>query len=623
MQEHAVVYLAGIGILAIACQWFAWWVKLPAILFLLVAGILAGPVAGWLDPDAVFGGLLFPIIELSVAVILFEGSLSLHLDEIRGLERVVRRLVGVGVLVTWAVVTLATHVFVGFSWAIAILFGAMTVVTGPTVIVPMLRTVRPKASLASILRWEGIIIDPVGALLAVLVFEFIVSGAERHPLGHTLKSFAEILLIGGLLGIAAGYFLGVVLRRHWMPEYLHNVATLTVVIGIFSLANVVQPESGLLAVTVMGLWLANMKGVPIDDILDFKESLSVLLISGLFIILAARIDFREFELLGWGALGVFLVMQFVARPLKAAVATWGSSLDWRERALIGWIAPRGIVAAAMAALFAIRLQAQGFAEAPLLVPLTFLVIIGTVALQSATARPLAMWLRVAEPEPRGFLIVGANPLARAIAAALNEKGFRTLLADGEWDNVRAALMEGHDVYYGNVVSEHADRHLDLVGIGRLLALCPRREVNALAVMRYASEFGRDAVFSLRTEGDQGKGEKARTEAKAPGRRLFGEDVTYQRLTEMMKKGARIRSTKLTESFDFAEYYRQHFGRGIPLFAIDQKGRLHPFVVGDEPEPKAGWTLLGLIEPDEEETTDEYPKALQEEGASAHTRGGAS
>jgi len=599
MEEHTVVTMAGIGILAILCQWFAWWVKLPAILFLLVAGILAGPVVGWLDPDAVFGHLLFPIIELSVAVILFEGSLSLHFNEIRGLERVVRRLVGVGVLVTWSVIALATHAFLGFSWEISILFGAITVVTGPTVIVPMLRTVRPNAAVASMLRWEGIIIDPVGALLAVLVFEFIVSGSAGHALNHTLWAFAQILTVGSLLGIAGGYALGVMLRRYWMPEYLHNVATLTFVVGIFSFANVIQPESGLLAVTVMGLWLANMKRVPIDSIIDFKESLSVLLISGLFIILAARIDFRQFQLLGWGALGVFLTMQFVARPLKALVATWGSKLSWPERALIGWIAPRGIVAAAMAALFAIRLEAQGFEEAPLLVPLTFLVIIGTVSLQSATARPLAAWLKVAEPEPRGFLIVGANPLARAIAAALNEKGFRTLLADGEWENVRAALMEGHDLYYGNVVSEHADRHLDLVGIGRLLALCPRREVNALAALRYGSEFGANAVFSIQTENDQGKDEQGRSEVVVPGAVLFGEGITYQRLMEMMKKGARIRSTRLTKSFDFADYYKQHYGRGVPLFAIDPKDRLHPFVLGEEPKPKEGWSILALIEPEEE------------------------
>jgi len=608
MHEEILLTLTGIGLISIICQWFAWWVKLPAILFLLLAGIVAGPLTGWLQPDKVFGDLLFPIVSLSVAVILFEGSLTLKLEEIRGLTTIVRRMVTLGVLVTWIIISLTTHWTLGFSWNLSFLFGAMVVVTGPTVIIPMLRTVRPNARIANILRWEGIVIDPIGAILAVLVFEFIISGqAGGGAFGHTLIVFGSTLLAGVIAGSIGGYFLGTVLRHYWLPEYLHNVAALTLVFGVFTASNLVQEESGLLAVTIMGMLLTNMKNVSVDNILNFKESLSVLLISGLFIILAARTEFSQFSELGWPALIVFLVIQFVARPLKILVSSWGSSLSWQEKAILSWIAPRGIVAAAVAALFALRLQQQGYEQAALLVPLTFMVIIGTVVLQSATARPIANWLGVAEPEAKGFLIIGANPFARSLAQALNDIDYRTLLVDSNWDNIRAALMGGLQTYYGNPVSEHADRHLDLVGIGQLLALSPRAELNALATMRYKTEFGSGKLFVLGPGSNEDSTEKRKFSMPKATNVLFEENVNYERLSEMLNKGAEIRSTTITEKFDISDYNKKYYGRSIPLFSISPKGKLNPFIIGTQLNLGPGWTIMALIE-----KNDSPSKQLQNE-----------
>lgn len=599
MDSSILVALAGIGLLAIACQWLAWRVKLPAILFLLLGGIVAGPVTGWLDPNALFGDLLFPFVSLAVAVILFEGSLTLRLEEIRGLQQVVRNLVSTGVLVTWVVTALVTRYLLNLSWELAFLFGAISVVTGPTVIVPMLRTVRPKARVANVLRWEGIMIDPIGAVLAVLVYEFIVSGEGSGALGHTLATFGLTVLTGASLGAAAAYGLGQLLRRHWIPEYLHNVATLTLVFGVFTASDLIQHESGLLAVTVMGLWLANMRGVVVEEILDFKESLSVLLISGLFIILAARLQLDQLLTLGWSAVLVFLAIQFVARPLKVAVSTYGSNLSWRERALLAWIAPRGIVAAAVSALFALKLEALGYEQAQLLVPLTFMVIIGTVTLQSATARLIAKALRVAEPEPRGILIIGANRPAREIAKCLRDEGFHTLLADSFWENIRAARMDGLPTYYGNALSEHADRHLDLVGIGRMIGLSPMSELNALAALKFRGELGADAVYTLQTALDREAPEKLRIAAQQRGYILFGKDVTYSRLAALLAQGAQLRVTRLTEAFNFDDYRARHGPHAVPMFAIDRHERLHVFVEGGELRPAEDWTVIGLVMPGEE------------------------
>ncbi len=599
MNEHIMVLLAGIGLIAIVCQWFAWWVKLPAILFLLLAGIVVGPVTGWLDPDALFGDLLFPIVSLSVAVILFEGGLTLRFHEIQGLGRVVRNLVSVGMLATWLIVTLATHLLLGFGWELSFLFGAVMVVTGPTVIIPLLRTVRPNANIANILRWEGIVIDPIGALLAVLVFEFIISGQEGSALTHTLMTFGTVLGVGFALGAAAGYLLGLILRHHLLPEYLHNVATLTVVFGIYAYSNAIAEESGLLTVTVMGIWLANMKQVPMRDILHFKESLSVLLISGLFIILAARIELEQFIQLGWGAVALFITIQFIARPVKVFLSTLGSSLAWQERTLLAWIGPRGIVAAAITALFAIRLEQQGYEGAELLVPLAFTIIIGTVVLQSSTAGLLARLLGVAEPEPKGFLIIGANSFARAIGRVLRKHGFRVVLTDTNWKHIKdARVKDGLETFYGNPVSDYADRHLNLVGAGRMLGLSRQSDLNALASLKYRSEFGRKEIYTLQSSADVNKSEKLTVSGEHRGYILFGEDVTYSKLASLMSKGADIRSTLLTEEFDFEAYREKYGSRSIPLFALSPKGKLECFVAGDKLTPQSGWTIIALVQPGE-------------------------
>ncbi len=595
MPEDIVVVLAGICAIAIACQWIAWWLKLPAILFLLLSGIIAGPILGWLNPDLLFGDLLFPIISLSVAVILFEGSLTLRLHEIKGVVQVVRNLVSIGLIVTWGITMLVTRWITDLDWELACLFGAIMVVTGPTVIIPILRTVRPTIHVGNILRWEGIIIDPIGALLAVLVFDFIVSSGPTDMISHTLLTFAEIVAIGLSFGAGAGFLFGIVLRNHWLPEYLHNVAVLSCVLGVFAVSDSLAEESGLLAVTVMGIWLANMPKVDVKGILNFKESLSVLLISTLFIVLAARIDFKQFESLGLPIIGLFLAIQFIARPIKVLVSTYGSDLKWNERALLAWIAPRGIVAAAIASLFAIRLQANGYEQAELLIPLTFVVIIGTVVLQSATSRLVAIGLNVAEPEPTGCLVIGANSVARAISLELDAHGFSTMLTDTNWEHIRAARMAGLKTYYGNPISEHADYHLDLVGIGRMLGLSRRSELNGLASLKYRMEFGRHHVYTLNTAADIEKSEKLTMSDNHRGSILFGESITYAKLASLLSGGAEVKSTPLTDAFDYQAYLQQYAKSIIPLFAISPQHELKIFCKGKDLTPQSGWTIISLLQ----------------------------
>ncbi|WP_020677852.1 cation:proton antiporter [Geopsychrobacter electrodiphilus] len=594
MVGHILPAIAILLAVCALCQWLAWRVKLPAIIFLLLVGILSGPILDIFKPQELFGDLFFPFISLSVAIILFEGSLTLKFSEIRGLQQVVRNMVSIGMLVTWMITALVTRFALDLSWQVAFLFGAITVVTGPTVIVPMLRTVRPTAAVSNILRWEGIVIDPIGASLAVLVYEFIISGGGRGALGHTMLTFAEIVAVGAIIGSGGGYLFGLLLRRHWLPEFLHNLSTLALVIGSFALSNALQDEAGLVTVTVMGIWLANMKGVDTEDILDFKENLSILLISVLFIMLAARLEMTSFVELGWSALWVFLAIQFLARPLNVLISTYGSALKWPERHLLAWIAPRGIIAAAISALFAMQLVNHGLESAKALVPLTFMVIIGTVLLQSTTARLVALWLGVAEPEPKGFLIIGANEVARAIAKALLTAGLRVQLVDDSWEKIAKAKMGGLPTYLGNPVSEHADRHLDLIGIGRMLALSPHDSVNLAAALHYRMELGKNNVYTLQSKPSNGGTNSQQVSALRRGKSLFGTKVTYESLQSALAAGAAIKITNLTESFGMAELQTTHGEGLIPLFAIDERERIHVFSVGETVAPVEGWSVLSLV-----------------------------
>ena len=589
MVEQITAMLGLVGVLSILCQWLGWKLRLPAILPLLVCGLLVGPVFGVLNPDAIFGDLLFPIISLGVAVILFEGALTLNFSEIREHGRMVTHLVTIGTLVTWAVIGSATHYIMGFNWEMAMLFGALVVVTGPTVIVPMLRSIKPKSQLASILRWEGIVIDPIGALLAVLVFEYIAVAAE--PTSHVLHSLVYMLGIGLGLGAAAGYAIGLIIRRGLVPHYLKNTAVLTIMLGVFVGSNLLQEESGLLTVTVMGIWLANMRGVDIADIIEFKETLTVLFISGLFILLAARLDSQALLNLGWQGIALLLIVMFVARPLSVWICGIGTSLPRADKWFLSWLAPRGIVAAAVSSLFAIKLESQGVQGADQIVPLVFLIIIGTVVAQSLTAGMWARFLGVKAGSAQGLLIFGASKFARALAKVLLSKNVPVILADNNWDNIRLSRMDNIPVYFGNPASEHADNAIDMNGVGRLLVLSPYRQLNPLVTFHYQDLLGKNKVFGLNNS-EGGSARHQLSESYQQRLCLFGESVSYARLASTMAKGGVIKITNITENFTFSDF-KDRYGEGaLPLIYL-QEGKVK-LITGVINELPVGIELISLL-----------------------------
>ncbi|HEX6386950.1 MAG TPA: cation:proton antiporter [Anaerolineae bacterium] len=592
-MHQEMLLLAGILVLGILCQWLAWRLKIPAILPLLAAGFLVGPITGLLRPQALLGDLFFPVVSLSVSVILFEGALTLHWTEVRNTVRTVRNLITVGAVITWVAGALAAYTILSLSWQLSVLFGALIVVTGPTVINPLLRNVRPTHNVASILKWEGILIDPLGALLAVLVFDFIVAEGPSHTLGlRALISFLEITVTGSVIGLIGGAFIALMLRRYLVPDYLRDIAVLTTVAVVFAVSDLFYSESGLLAVTVMGIFLANLQLPQLYQVWHFKERLSILLISVLFIILAADVTLGDLSLLDWRSLVLLAVIIFIIRPLAVQLSALGSTLTWNERLFLSWIAPRGIVAAAVSSLFAFRLVELNYAGAPILAPLTFLVIVGTVLLQGSTAKPLARWLGVAEAEPQGFLLVGAHEFPRMLAQALQKEGFIVRLVDTNWHNVREARRQGLDVHFGNILSEVTESDLDLSGIGRLLALTSNDEANALACVHLQDDLGSSNVYQLPPK-TFGEDENRSPSRERLGRLLFHARATYENLDDMLHEGAAIKKTKLTEQFTYDDYRAQYGRNFVPLLFF--RGRKVRVLTVDAPfNPQPGWTLVSLV-----------------------------
>ncbi len=595
MTEEIILGLAIILILGVGAQWLAWRLRLPSILLLLIFGFVAGPVVGILHPDELLGELLFPLVSISVAIILFEGGLSLRLADLPRVGGVIFRLIGFGTVITAAIATLAARYILGLDWALSVLLGAILVVTGPTVILPLLLQIRPHGQTGTILKWEGILIDPVGAVLAVLVFEMVLEGEFSRAPGIILSGALQTLVIGVVLGLLGAGLMIILLRRFLVPDHLHNAIALLVAISAFALSNRLHPEAGLLTVTLMGVALANQRWVSIHHIVEFKENLRVLLIGSLFIILAARLQLADVVAQGWPGLLFTAVLVFLARPLSVLASTWRSSLSWRERIFVSWMAPRGIVAAAVASIFAFELSEVGHRNAEQLVFSTFLVIVITVALYGLTAEPLARRLGLSEQNPQGVLIVGAHAAARAMAAALQRQGIRTVLLDKNQTNVDRAREQGLRAQCDDALSETIWDDLDLRGIGRLLALTPNDEVNSLVALHFQEVFNRVNMYQL-PPGHSGNGQ-SHAPQHLRGRLLFSPESHFRWLTRQFADGATIEEATLTPDFTFFAYQAARKDEQVlPLFLINERRELIIYATDYQPIPRAGQTLISLVIP---------------------------
>jgi NhaP-type Na+/H+ or K+/H+ antiporter len=595
--ESPTTYLAMVLALGMLAQWMAWRLRVPAIVLLLGLGFAVRYLVG--SPEEFIPEkLLFPLVSLSVGVILFEGGLSLRFREIRSTGGVVLRLVTVGLLITWVLTGLAAYWILGFSMEMAALTGALLTVSGPTVIVPLLRQVRLSKRIGSVIQWEGIVNDPIGAVLAALVFQALVlnvSGGHGSP---WYVGLGQTLLIGLLLGGIAAALIIQILRRYWIPDYLQSPVILAIVVVLFAVSNHLQRESGLVTVTLLGVILANQRTVTLKHVIEFKENLRVLLIATLFIVLASNVDvgFTQLKPIAWRVIVFVAALMLVIRPLAVLASTLGSELRWNERILLAWIHPRGIIAAAVASLLALELAHTNFgAEGQDFVLVVFLVIVSTVTVYGLTLSPLARRLGLSAQNPQGILFAGATPFVRAIAEAVQDEGYATLLVDTNHQNIAAARMAGLPVCFASIGSEYVQEETDFADIGRLLAMTANDEVNTLAAMEFAERFGRAEAYQLATT-EPSSQRRDRVAAYRRGRMLFRKDATYDVLSSRWANGGTIKKTLLTQDFTFDDFRARYGVTAIVLFVVDEAGKLIVNTTDGPKTLKAGQKVIALVDP---------------------------
>jgi len=578
MSYHILFSFGLILLLGYAAQWLAWRIKVPSILFLLLFGILAGPVFGFLHPDELFGDLLMPFVSVSVAIILFEGGLTLKISEFRKIGRVVSLLISVGVIITWLITAAAAHFVLGINIQIALLIGAVLTVTGPTVISPLLRNIRPRKSVSNILKWESILIDPIGAILAILVFEAILIRELQPAAMEVVLSLLKILGIGVLVGGSFAMLLTFLIRKYWIPDFLHEAATLSAVVTAFLISDYFQQESGLLAATIMGIVLANQRVIPVKNIKDFKENLAVLIIPILFILLSARLSPADMEMATLSGLVFLGLIILVSRPLSVFISTWGSGLPLKEKVFLAAVAPRGIVAAAISAVFALKLESIEMTDIEYLVPITFLVIIGTVTIYGLSAPFTARSLKISQSNPQGVLIAGAQEWAIKVARELKNHNVKVILIDTNERNVQRAKQSGLEAYQDSIIAEDIIDRIELEGIGKFIALTSNDEVNSLAVLHFSEIFDVENMYQLApTTGEVDK----YSPRHLRGRFLFGKGFNYPVIQNKYSGGGRVTSTQLTskEVFDDPVLEDKDLDE-IPLFLIDPSGKLTPLTTGE-------------------------------------------
>ncbi|SDD74283.1 sodium/proton antiporter, CPA1 family [Pricia antarctica] len=550
-----MVELAGIVVLGIIAQWVAWRFKLPAILPLILIGLLVGPIATlltengqkliepiWNGEQGLFPGeSLYYFVSLAIGIILFEGGLTLRRGDIANIGPVITKLITVGSAVTFFFAGIAAHFLFDLSWQISFLFSALIIVTGPTVITPILRNIPLKKDVSAVLRWEGILIDPLGALVAVLVFEFISVG-EGHAYTKTaFIDFGKILLFGFAFGFTFAHALMFAIKKKFVPHYLLNVVSLSTVLLVFVVSDAFAHESGLLAVVIMGMVMGNSNLPNLKELLYFKESLSVLLVSILFVLLAANINLADLELLyNWNTVILFAIIVFLIRPLGVFLSTWGSKLKWNEKIFISWVGPRGIVAAGIASLFGSKLIQGGEPGAEYITPLVFMIVLGTVLLNATTARVFAKMVGVFLTKSEGILILGASKASRLIADYIHRNNRHVVLIDNNQNNVAKATKLGLEALTANIYSDTLTDNIELNDIGYLMALTGNSDINEYAIEKFTKQFGENGSFRLVNA------EEMNDPENNPKEGLFSHTDDFIKMTETARKYPAVHEIELKD-----------------------------------------------------------------------------
>ncbi len=557
----------------ISAQVLAAYLRVPSIVFLLLFGILLGSdILGLLHPQLLGTGLDV-IVALATAIILFEGGLNLDLQELGKVSISLQLLVTLGTLITLLGGSMAAHWLGEFPWPIAFLYASIVVVTGPTVISPLLKQINVDRQVATLLEGEGVLIDPVGAILAFVVLDTVLNG-DSDPMGAIMGLLVR-LGIGAVIGAAGGYLMSLIFKRAiFLSLELKNLVVLAVLWGLFTLAQMIRTEAGVMTTVVSGLVFAN-SSVPEERLLRrFKGQLTILSISVLFILLAADLSIASVFALGWGSLFTVLVLMFVVRPINILLCTWNSDLNWRQKLFLSWVAPRGIVAASIASLFGILLTQNGINGGDAIKALVFLTIIMTVVCQGLTAGWVAQLLQITSKEAIGVVIVGCNPLSLLIARFFQERGEPVVMIDTDPERSQEAEAQNLRVITSSALDIGVLEEAGLASMGTFLAMTSNGEVNFVLAQRAAEEFNPPRVLAIFPRDPQAMTSANENKAENKVSQAFVQDFAIKTWNEYINdKRVKLGATTLSElNFPLQQAHLQ---------ALVQAGELIPLLVERE------------------------------------------
>ncbi|MER6290624.1 cation:proton antiporter [Streptomyces sviceus] len=574
--------LTGVGlilVLAVGSQILASRLRIPALIVLLPVGFAAGAWIDEVDPQRLLGPAFSPLVSLAVAVILYDAGLGLDLARLKGhTRRVVVRLLWIGVLITWLLAALLAVPLLGMSRPAAVMTGAILVVSGPTVVGPLLSFVRPKDRLRHLLVWEGSLIDPVGGILGALVFH-AVSASTKHRFASGTAGFLVSIGVGVAGGVIGAALLWVLFRVLRLGEVLGTTAQLAAVIGVAALCDVLRDDTGLIAAVMMGLAVANLRGIDAPARRPFFETLVSLILGLLFISISATVTPQSLRHVGLPALGLAAFLVLAVRPLVAALSALGTDLTRGERGFIGWMAPRGIVAAATASTFSASLVAKGIGGAQKILPATFVVIVATVTLYGLTASPVARRLGVVRPSRSRPLLVGGDPWVVDLGVALKSAGLEVLMWAGQEQQRERIRQAGVELAPGELLAAVTGQDPQLEGITAVFFLTAEDDFNALAasILRGSVE---GVVHHLGAPPDS----RGVVAPFIGGEVLFGTDLTWPTFSRAYEEGAAV----LAQPADGV----LHPGCEL-LFLVRPDGRLDPVTQTGKPLPRSGDTAVLL------------------------------
>ena len=576
-------------------QYIGWKFKIPSIVIFILFGILLGPILGFINPQESLGEGFNIFIEFAVVILLFEGGLNLKFKELKEVSFGVKRLTTAGVVVNFFLAFYAGQYIAGLSKPISAVIAAILVVTGPTVIIPLLRQAKLPKRVSQYLKWEGIINDPLGVLLVTLVYQYITIAGQDGAIEVIVFALFKAIIFSIIITFAFGNAIQFIFNRTAFPDFLKVPFILSIILMIFIISKQVQDGSGLLAVTMLGMYFANRKLLVFSELKKFKESITVFTVPLIFILLSASINFKFFTDLNIRQILFILFLTLFCRLIAIFFVTFYSKMSWQERIFVGWVGPRGIVAASVAGIIGLRLSKLGYENADFILPIVFSVIICTITIHGLSLQKVAKLLGLNVKCGKGLVIIGASPWATELALELKEININTLMIDSAWYKLKSPRQLGLETYFGEAISALEEGNIDLTEYSYLLAATDSSTYNSLVCSTFSEDLGLNNVYQipLGNEHDSVIGDLPDS---VTGQVVDTEvDTAYKgNIKELFNQGWSFKKSNLTDEYKIEDFHKDNDPpTTINLLKVDKDKNIKFIIDSGNIKSKAGEVIVSF------------------------------